>query len=213
MMARAAESHAHSGARGLMLPRIFLALCCATVAGLAPSATCPLRRPPPFYSVRAAPPAMRLSLRFPLARRIRKLFPGGRGIDVKISVDKAQAEVTELLAADFAEAAAKAGQAVAERELQVGVKEVAAQVEALLEASAKRGTGIVDVQMTGWNGACKQGAGTTALMMGAQHGQLECVRVLLAAGADTGAQDGDGRAALELARRAGHGSVAELLEK
>jgi hypothetical protein len=39
-------------------------------------------------------------------------------------------------------------------------------------------------QTTGWDGGLEEGVGTAALMVmvGAQHGQLECARVLLTAG-------------------------------
>ena len=69
-----------------------------------------------------------------LMRRARRFF--GKGEDVeeaafKVSVTQAAEEVKALLDGDFAEAAARAGKAVSEEELRVGMESVTSEVKKL----------------------------------------------------------------------------------
>jgi ankyrin repeat protein len=53
----------------------------------------------------------------------------------------------------------------------------------------------------------------TPLMVAAEAGQLQVVRLLLTRGADPDAREPDGRTALDLARAAGHRQVIALLQR
>lgn len=55
--------------------------------------------------------------------------------------------------------------------------------------------------------------GCTALMLAAQRGNIQAVRLLLSMGADAAAMDANGKNAVDYATIAGHGNVADLLRK
>ena len=52
----------------------------------------------------------------------------------------------------------------------------------------------------------------TALMHAAQHGQAECVNVLLHSGAHRELLNANGHSAAELAKEAGHNQLADVIE-
>lgn len=53
--------------------------------------------------------------------------------------------------------------------------------------------------------------GQTALMLGASHGRLDTVKLLIEAGADVNIQDEDGSTALMCAAEHGHGDIVKYL--
>lgn len=63
---------------------------------------------------------------------------------------------------------------------------------------------------------CKQKCSTfqhgqTALMLGASHGRLDTVKLLIEAGADVNIQDEDGSTSLMCAAEHGHGDIVKYL--
>jgi len=55
--------------------------------------------------------------------------------------------------------------------------------------------------------------GNTALIEASEKGYTEIVKLLLKAGADVNAEDGDGRTALILAKEQGYIEIVDLLKK
>ena len=73
------------------------------------------------------------------------------------------------------------------------------------------GSSTVNMQMTGSNKLIKLGAGSTAMMVAARHGQASCVKLLLDAGADAGIANAEGKTAAALAEENGHAAIVAVL--
>ena len=114
--------------------RLLMAACglCMAAAAMLPGPTCIASSK--YCAVTRAAPSHPTMIGGRLVKRVRRFF--GKEEDAeeaafKVSVAKAAEEVKALLDGDFAQAAARAGKAVSEEELRVGMESVTSEVEQL----------------------------------------------------------------------------------
>ena len=114
--------------------RLLMAACglCMAAAAMLPGPTCIASSK--YCAVTRAAPSHPTMIGGRLVKRVRRFF--GKEEDAeeaafKVSVAKAAEEVKALLDGDFAQAAARAGKAVSEEELRVGMESVTSEVEKL----------------------------------------------------------------------------------
>ena len=113
---------------------LLMAACglCMAAAAMLPGPTCIASSK--YCDVTRAAPSHPTMIGGRLVKRVRRFF--GKDEDAeeaafKVSVAKAAEEVKALLDGDFAQAAARAGKAVSEEELRVGMESVTSEVEKL----------------------------------------------------------------------------------
>ena len=78
-----------------------------------------------------------------------------------------------------------------------------------VHAPARNALGATPLQ----SAVASRSPGITRLLLEAHHGDVDILRGLLVAGADTQAQNEDGKTALEMAEAAGHGPAVHVLRE